>query len=116
MSEADKLSDAELAAVDMRLGDLKVVGGEALLGRTLERFHAHLALALADGEAGWSTSYAHRTAGLAGMVGYERLAAACRAVELAEPANAALIAEAALQAVLAQNDLRRRQLELGQAT
>lgn len=104
-----QLSADPFRAVDTRLADLQHVGGEALVRRTLQRFDEHLAGALAEGAAGWNVSFAHRTAGLAAMLGFERLADACRAVELSEAANpGAQIARAALEAMAARHELARR--------
>ena len=106
-------TSAEDAEVDLRLADLRVVGGEALVHRILQRFEHHLADALVGGAPLWTAAFAHRTAGLAGMMGYARLAAACRALELGRPADTRLVKDAVSAAVDTVSRVRERLQRLG---
>ena len=99
---------AEDAGVDLRLADLRVVGGEALVRRMLQRFVQHLADALAGGASAWTPAFAHRTAGLAGMIGYEGLAAACQALELGRAGDETLVRDAVSAAADAVARVRER--------
>jgi HPt (histidine-containing phosphotransfer) domain-containing protein len=99
---------AEDAGVDLRLADLRVVGGEPLVRRILGRFEQHLVDALDEGAPAWTPAFAHRTAGLAGMIGFERLAAACRALELVATQDGARVDDALAAAAETVGRVRER--------